>query len=411
MARPFFTNTPYFSGDINSLKSQLINAYHAHKQYCIFGDSTTTEAGNGRAFLPELNRQAFLRFGRPSQTPWYPCKFFRNVPPPRWFAEGEAVNITAISGTNTLPDYEWGLHNNTVQGFRLGFMDKAQKTRPGSNKGYSVTNYSETPEGGNSEWVYEAIVPRDTAYEFSELRLYEMHNVLASNNKYFLDVTGEQRFLLPTTGAALNGNSNTFYMYTSPAIPYYSGFPEVSCYLQGFNGSTIISGLKVAASRFRNTVFSGGVSFVSFSFGGATANSILSNHSNAGPIFQQMGNWNIIFVFYGINHFGGDTPDAYKSSIKTFISTLRSSAWMNSSSTHICLVSPHNYVNAPDSFKQAAAVNAEIANEENNVSALNFTRYLDERVGLSLLSDNVHYTDDGQTTEAVIFWQLLDSIS
>lgn len=185
-----------------------------------------------------------------------------------------------------------------------------------------------------------------------------------------------------SSGLGLNGTSGTAKRFRTGTMPYNAAKPYHQLIVGGHDGTSYVAGAEMAGARIISLAGAGGLVWEPFSVTGYSTDSVLANHSGAGPMFNLMGGpdgWSGISIGLCNNNAFSlhDDPATYKTKLSALITLLRS--WTGTTTPVLLLADPPTtgsgwFAGSWDSFNGYAAVQAELANELTDVMAINTQR-------------------------------------
>jgi hypothetical protein len=363
----------------------------------VLGDSQeTSPTSHGFRYIPLLNYEMWKRFGNSPETPVEGCFNYGNTPPANWLVSGRCTTpgptATRLDSTQILPNMRPAAFSTLNSATNVTGGNHGQLTLL-QQDAIDVDPGAEIPASGsyfNTSGVVKARIFAATNASSGEIA-YQARPNEASSPSYAAAVT--------TTGTLTLG-------LQSPTLTIKSGDTTALNFdgkrymaLEVF-GSSDTQLTDIIGLRFFNETYPEGVVVDTFSQGGYTASTFLTNHDKAGRMFRALG-FHAAIIHYGANEGGGVTADQFKSDISAVISQVRT--WVGDSEFPIILIADvyQSGLSSGQTAQYDRYVGAElaIAQADSNVMVINARRLMED-IGWNAtsgqsgryLEDGIHYT-------------------
>ena len=408
-----FSQIPYTYTQSPTVFRQIFaNAISQPVRVALFGDSQETSPGGaGTVYVPRVNYEMYLRYGQVSET-----KVMSNgstgsgSPPADWLVSSSGSipvqsppTIQNVS-TYVLPSMSIIGHSTknggiNINGENYGQLDVLRKDAllVAAGAGIPTTN---------DYFCLGATVGAELfaiTYQVSGELTVRMLPTNATTNNYFATLAGTQ-----TSAIGLESPVRAIKTWALSGIPM-NGFLYQQLEVNGSENSKLTNFIGL---RYISESCSQGVVVNTFSAGGYTADSVLANHGNSGPLLAAIGP-HVAWLHFGANGIGGVafTAVAYQARLQQLIQFIRTAVGNPSFPVILSADIYRTGIATADRIAQydlytGAAYN--IARVDPNVMLLNSRRLMDD-IGLNannpavvaaMLTDGVHYTDLGAQTLA-----------
>ncbi|HZL35362.1 MAG TPA: PEP-CTERM sorting domain-containing protein [Tepidisphaeraceae bacterium] len=406
-----YTQNPQGFGNLfNSANSQTVNV-------AVFGDSQeTSPAGSGLVFIPQLNYDAWQKFGNAPETPiGTGGSYYSGAPYAQWLIEGAnpspGTQPGRLSGSQVLPGMSvvssYTLDGSAINGQQYGqmFMLTQDASNLAPYSGISTANNYFNTNGRVVAQIFAA-----TNAASGEIS-YAAHPIGGNQPYFFAPKTTAGTLTLglqSTTPAVLSG-------LTAPLD--FNGQKYMQIEVGGTSPNTLTD---LVGARFINLDHPQGMVFTNLAAGGYQTSSFLANHADAGPMYKGLG-FNAAIIHTGSNDAGDSvTAVQFEQDQKSLISSIR--AWTGDPNYKVILISDPDRNGLTTAqrtqFDQYVGAQMDIAGSDPNVMVVN-DRLLASDIGWSVGSpqfdtlvnpDGIHYTAAGATDLAQMEFNAMTSV-
>jgi len=387
------TMSQYITGDLAILRDLVIRAYNEQINIASVGDSQETSPGGaGVAFTHALNTKAITTFGRMSALP---------IRHPGGGTGAGSDNTTYPFGS--LPELNVRTGSSTGNGFLVVMNPRA--TSEGESNQFEPLGYVDDVR----DWFRPVDLQAEIFvynYQDSPTHVRVTHiNQPSGIISYAGTVVSTQHLEIP---AGIGWKK-----VTATGLTFDPENPFPSLIIQGSNGTGGQVGLTCGGVRFVDAGKSGGMIFQSLGDGGERVDSWMDLHNTKHEQFNAYNPWDAILIQFGANDAGNSYSVAeWKQNLQNMIDMFRNSNW-NQVDVPIILTSDNRRVitggfidSENDLLAAYPAANAELANENDNVLAIN-TYQLAEDSGYDPAidtADGVHYGVEYSLQRADELW-------
>lgn len=405
-----YTQNPQAFGSLfNGANSQTVNI-------SVFGDSQeTSPVGAGQVFIPQLNYDAWQKYGNAPETPiGTGNSYYSGSPPAQWLIEGanpspgtEPGRVPAgqvLPGMTVVSSY--ALDGSAINGQQYGQM--FELAQDASNVA-AAANIPTTNNYFNTSGRVVAQIFAATNASSGEISYTARPS--GSNSPYFFapaTTTG-------TLAMGLQSPTPGVLSALTPALDF-NGQKYMQLEVGGTDSNKLTD---IVGARFINLDHPQGMVFTNLAAGGYQTSSFLSNDPDAGPMYKAMG-FDAAIVHTGANDSGNSvTAVQFEADQKALISAIRS--WVGDPNYKVILIGdPDRAGLTPDQrtqFDQYVGAQIDIAESDPNVMVVNDRRLandigwnVDDPQFTSFTKDGIHYTGTGATDLAQIEFAAMTSV-